>query len=121
MAKNYYQDGKALDYTNTTGAAIKSGDVIAMGNIIGIATTDLAMHAVGAVAVTGVWQVAKATGTAWVQGAKVMWDKSAAKFDHSLAAPAAGDISNCCIAAYAAAAGDTFGYVALNVGVGIVT
>lgn len=121
MATNYLQDGDSLDYANTTGAAIKSGDPIAIGNIMGIAIIDIAISATGAVQTEGVWKVPKVTGTAWVQGAKVLWDKSAAKFDHGGAAPAAGDISNCCVAAYAAAAGDTFGYVKLNVGVGTVT
>lgn len=82
MATNFYQDGDVLDYTNTTGAAIASGDPVAIGNIIGIALVDISISAVGSVALEGVWKVAKATGNAWVQGAKVIWDKSAAKFDH---------------------------------------
>jgi predicted RecA/RadA family phage recombinase len=121
MALNYHQEGDVLDYTNTTGAAIASGDPVAIGNIIGIALVDIAISAVGSVALEGVWKVAKATGNAWVQGAKVIWDKSAAKFDHGGATPATGDISNCCVAAYAAASGDTVGYVKINVGMGTVT
>jgi predicted RecA/RadA family phage recombinase len=121
MATNYYQDGEVLDYTNTTGAAIKSGDPIAIGNIMGIAVLDIAISATGAVQTEGVWKVPKVTGAAWVQGAKVLWDKSAAKFDVGTATPAAGDISNCCVAAYAAASGDATGYVMLNVGLGTVT
>ena len=121
MATNFYQDGEVLDYTNTTGAAIASGAPVVIGNIIGIALVDIAISAVGSVAIEGVWKVAKATGNAWVQGAKVIWDVSAAKFDHGGATPATGDITGCCIAAYAAAAADTVGYVKLNAGMGAVT
>lgn len=120
MAVNYYQDGDVLDYGNTTGAAIKAGDPVAIGNIIGIAIIDIAIGATCAVQVAGVWKCPKVTGTAWVQGAKLLWDASAKKFDAGTATPAAGDISNCCVAAYAAAAGDSTGYVLLNVGVGTV-
>lgn len=121
MAKNFHQDGDVWDYTNTTGAAIKSGDPVAVGVRMGVALTDIAINAVGAVKMSGVFQLPKVTGSAWAQGAKLLWDKSAGKFDVGTATPATGDVSGCCVAAYAAASADAVGYVQLNVVVGAVT
>ena len=69
MAKNYHQDGDVLDYTNTTAAAIASGDVVAMSNTVGVALVAIAAGAVGAVKTSGVFRVPKVAGTAWLQGA----------------------------------------------------
>lgn len=121
MAKNYYQDGDVWDYTNTTGAAIKSGDPVAIGVRMGLALGDIAINAVGTVKMSGVARFPKVTGSAWTQGQKLLWDKSAAKFDVGTATPATGDIANCCVAAYAAGSADTEGYVQMNVAVGTVT
>lgn len=122
MAKNYHQDGDVLDYTNTTGVALKAGDPLSVGVRVGVALADIAINAVGPVRMDGVFRLPKVTGSgAWVQGARLLWDLSAKKFDVGTATPAAGDISNCCVAAYAALSADAEGYVALNVPVGTVT
>ena len=120
MATNYIQDGDVLTYSNA-GSAITAGSVVAIGSLIGIALTDIAATSgSGSVRIEGVFSVPKVTGTAWTQGAKLLWDASAAKFDLGTATPATGDISGCCVASAAAASGDTTGKVLLNVGVGTI-
>lgn len=50
-------DGKYLDYT--AGADIAAGDVVVIGSIVGVAPRPIANGAMGAVAVEGVFNIAK--------------------------------------------------------------
>jgi predicted RecA/RadA family phage recombinase len=120
MTTLYVQPGDALDYTNSSGSSIAAGTPTVMGNVIGIPLATIANGATGVMAVNGVFTCPKVTGTAWTQGAKLLWDASAGKFDLGTATPASGDVSVCCVAAAAAASGDATGKVLLNVGVGTV-
>ncbi len=61
MATNYIQEGKSLNYT-PSGASVASGDFILLGAIGAVAKTDIADGKTGAVHVTGVFSVVKATG-----------------------------------------------------------
>ena len=65
----FIHDGNSIDHT--PGADVSAGDVVVQGDLIGIAAGTL-----GALAVTGVFDVSKATGadTAIAAGAKVYWD-----------------------------------------------
>lgn len=118
---NKVQDGMKLLWTNGTGNAVVSGQVVAVGNQIGIACVDIANGASGNLDMCGVFTVPKTTGTgAIANGAKVLWDVSAAKFDVGTATPATGDISGCCVAWGGAATGDATMDVKINVGVGTV-
>ncbi len=121
MTTKFVQDGDVLDYANASGATIASGAVVVMGNIIGVALSDIADGTTGAVAIEGVFTLPKTTGSAWTIGSKLLWDVSAGKFDVGTATPATGDVSVCCVAAGAAASAATTGPVLLNVGVGTVT
>ena len=79
MATTYVRDGKTLTYSNTS-TAIASGDVVLMGNSVGVAIAAIAATTgVGAVQIEGVWTLAAAAG-AWVQGDNLYWDNSAMKF-----------------------------------------
>jgi predicted RecA/RadA family phage recombinase len=68
MAKNYSYPGKSVDYKNTGESAIHSGNVVVMGTLVGVAHTDINPGKVGAVAVTEVWKLPKADGTAFALG-----------------------------------------------------
>jgi len=70
----FVHDGKSVDYT--PGAAVTAGDVVVQGDLIGIAKLDIASGALGALAVTGVFDVPKTAGVgeAIAAGAKVYWD-----------------------------------------------
>ncbi|MFZ1827998.1 MAG: capsid cement protein [Candidatus Competibacteraceae bacterium] len=121
MTTKYVAEGEALVYSNT-GALIKSGAVVVIGNLIGVALVDIpATSGTGAVALKGVFTVPKVAGSAWVQGAKLLYDVSAAAFDVGTATPATGDVSGCCVAAAAALSAATTGQVLINMGVGTVT
>jgi predicted RecA/RadA family phage recombinase len=109
MSTNFIQEGKNLDYT-PSGADVKSGDFILLGAIGGVAKTDIADGKTGAVHITGVYSVAKASG-AVTQGAKLYWKAA----DSNLTTTASGN-TIVGVAAEAAASGDATVKILLNVG-----
>jgi predicted RecA/RadA family phage recombinase len=109
MATNYIQEGKALNYT-PSGSSLSSGDLVVIGTIAGIAKTDIADGDTGAVHISGVFSLPKATG-AVTQGAKLYWDAS-----ESEVTTTATDNTLIGIAAAAALSGDASIPVLLNVG-----
>lgn len=118
MATNYVYSGDVVDYT--AGADIASGDVVVIGQQIGIALVDIANGATGSVALDGVFTVPKVSAAVIAQGESVIYDVSASAFDDNAATPASGDVSGCCVAVEAGAATTTNIKVKLNVGVGTV-
>jgi predicted RecA/RadA family phage recombinase len=70
----FIHDGKSIDYT--PGADVSAGDVVVQNDLVGIAKLDIASGTLGALAVTGVFDLPKATGVgeAIGAGAKVYWD-----------------------------------------------
>jgi predicted RecA/RadA family phage recombinase len=83
--KNFIQRGDVLDVVLAADA--KSGDVVAQGNLIGIANTDGKLGETIAVTIEGVVSVPKAAATAFTQGGLVTWD------DTANAAVASGGVS----------------------------
>ena len=108
--KNFYSNGAVLDHVAS--ADLTGGAPVVMGDSVGVAVGDIATGSTGAVAVEGVYEVAKATGTAWTQGAAVDFDASAGAFTVGLSA-ASGDVTGVGIAAADAPAGANFGLVKL--------
>jgi len=107
MAKNYVSDGNVINWTNGTGSAVSSGDVVATGHCIGVALVDIADGATGSVAVEGVFTVPKVSAAVFTQGEKLIWDASASAFDDSAATPATGDITGGAVAWIAGANTET--------------
>lgn len=104
---NYQQDGNIINYTNA-GSAILAGSVVKMQNRLGIAVTDIANGATGAVRVRGVVSgVPKVSAAVFVQGEKLLWDVSSGAFDDSAATPAAGDVMGAAVAWAAGGNGET--------------
>ena len=70
----FIHDGKSIDYTPT--ANVAAGDVVVQGALVGMAKLDIAANELGALAVTGVFDLPKAAGagTAIAAGKKVYWD-----------------------------------------------
>lgn len=70
----FVHDGGTIDYT--PGAAVAAGDVVVIGELVGVAKSPIAANALGALAVKGVFDFAKATGggTAISAGANCYWD-----------------------------------------------
>lgn len=114
MTKKYVARGDVADYT--AGANIVSGDVVVTGHTIGVAVTDIANGAVGALAIEGVYELPKVSGAVFSVGEKLIWDVSAAAFDDSLATPASGDITGGAIAMKAGLNGETTCWAKLTPG-----
>jgi len=70
----FVHDGSSIDYTPS--ADVAAGGVVVQNDLVGIARQPIAAGALGALAVVGVFEVPKATGsgTAIAAGAKVYWD-----------------------------------------------
>ncbi len=108
------QRGDVIDHT--PGSAVSSGDVVELGNTIGVALTDIAAGATGAVAVEGVFTLPKVSAAVFAQGEKLIWDTSAGAFDDSSATPATGDITGAAVAVIAGANTETTCTVKLTPG-----
>lgn len=70
----FVQEGESIDYTPV--ADVAPGDVIVQGDLIGIAKRSIAANALGALAIEGVFDVAKAAGggVTFAVGAIAYWD-----------------------------------------------
>jgi predicted RecA/RadA family phage recombinase len=70
----FIQLGNSIDHTPA--AAVAAGEVIVQGDLVGIAQLDVAAGQLGALALTGVFDIDKATGvgTGIAVGTKVYWD-----------------------------------------------
>jgi predicted RecA/RadA family phage recombinase len=121
MARNYVQDGNVIQWTNGTGAAVASGQMVKVGNMLGVALVAIANGAAGSVSLDGVWSgIPKVSGAVFVQGEKLIWDVSAngglGAFDDSAATPAAGDVTGGAVAWVAGTDGQTTCTVKLTPG-----
>ena len=70
----FVQEGNAVDYT--PGSDVAAGAVVVQGDLVGVARTPIAANTPGSLAVTGVFDFPKASGTgsAIAVGANVYWD-----------------------------------------------
>ena len=93
MATNFKQEGEIVTWTNDTGQAVVSGQVVRIGKVLGVALVDIASAADGSVALEGGFTVPKVSGAVIAQGENLTWDASAAAFDDNAASPASGDVT----------------------------
>lgn len=110
MGATFVQEGKSIDYTPTS--AVTAGDVVVLGQQIGVAKLDIAANALGALAIEGVFDFSKANGDGGITaGAKCWWDaaEGVAKTN-----PEAG--ANVYIGKAVEAAGDTDTTVRIKMG-----
>lgn len=121
MATNYEQAGNIIPWTNGTGSAVVSGQVVKIGQTLGVALVDIASTASGAVSLEGVYSVPKVSGAVIAQGEMMIWDDSAAAFDDNAATPAAGDVSGVAMAWEAAGDGVTTIEALFDARIGTVT
>jgi len=70
------QEGKIIDFLNSTGADIPVGNVVVFANFCGVAEVDIPAGKSGAVALHGVWEVPAVTGAAFSVGDIVYWKLS---------------------------------------------
>ena len=99
MKARYVQRGESIDFTPT--ADVAAGDVVKLGNLVGVAKLDIRAGELGALALCGVYEIAT-NGSAIEAGAVVHVDPAtgkvcaegasgAVKFGHAVAAVAASD------------------------------
>lgn len=110
MDARYVQRGDAIDYTPLEDVA--AGDIVIQSKLIGVAKLDIKASELGALAVTGVYEVAKNSGTAFAVGMEVAWDAANKK---AVAAGTAGSVKIGHAVALASAT-DSFVYVRLAQG-----
>ena len=79
MATNLIQSGNVLTFANATGAAVASGQPLIVGDLFTVALTDIPNGSIGALAVTGVYELAAVTTAAINPGQKVYFDATAEK------------------------------------------
>lgn len=117
MATNFVKDGTRLTYINNTATAIKSGDVVVMGETsdatIGIALVDIAIGDEGEIAISGVWKVPKVSAATFKMGESVLWDSSEKAFDSNQAVTDTGDIASVTLAAKDGIAGESSCWIKL--------
>lgn len=76
---NFIQPGEIMQYSNA-GSAISSGDIVVIGERIGVAMTDIAATSgVGSVSMEGVYSLPKTTSQSWAQGVKLFYDAGTSK------------------------------------------
>ena len=73
--KNFIQDGDVI--TVTAPAVVAAGAGVLVGSIFGVAVSGGGSGAAIEVATEGVFVLAKATGAAWTEGARIYWDDTA--------------------------------------------
>ena len=99
MKARYVQRGESIDFTPT--ADVAAGDIVKLGNLVGVAKLDIRAGELGALALCGVYEIAT-NGTAIEAGAVVSVDPAtgkvcaegaagSVKFGHAVAAAAAAD------------------------------
>ena len=99
MKARYVQRGESIDFTPTSDVA--AGDIVKLGNLVGVAKLDIKAGELGALALCGVYEIAT-NGSAVEAGAVVFVDPAtgkvcaegasgAVKFGHAVAAAAAAD------------------------------
>ena len=98
---NYVQKGEVIDFV--AAADVVSGQVVAIGNILGVACAAVANGATGKAAIRGVFTVPKVSAAVIANGESLTWDVSAAAFDVNAATPATGDITGAPAVAFEAA------------------
>lgn len=75
MNAKYWQKGETLDYTATE-EAVTNGQVVSLGNRIGVAGNDIAKGETGALHVTGVFIMDKAASMAVTMGAPLYFNET---------------------------------------------
>jgi len=77
--KNFIQPGEIMEFANC-GTAISSGDMVVIGERVGVAMVDIAATSgSGSVSMEGVYSLPKTTSQAWAQGDKLFRDASTGK------------------------------------------
>ena len=81
--KNYVEVGEAIQFT--AGANITSGSPVLIGDMVGVAVTDVANGAVGVANLEGVYTLAKVPADVIAQGVVLYWNAGASQVTTTVA------------------------------------
>lgn len=98
---NFHSRGAVI--TIIAAADILAGQVVRVGNLLGVAPSAIANGATGELNLSGVFSVPKVSAGVIAQGETLTWDASAGAFDDNAATPASGDITGAAAVAFEAA------------------
>jgi predicted RecA/RadA family phage recombinase len=123
MSRTYVAPGDVITWTNGTGSAVVSGELVAIGNVIGVALGAIANGAAGEVAIEGVHEVAKVSTADCLVGTLLQLDVSQTPdaMEDAAATAATGDITGGALCVEAAGTSATKVKVKLLPGSGAVT
>lgn len=71
MKAKYVQRGDSIDFTPSVD--MEAGEIVRLGNLIGITKIPIAAGTLGSVSVTGVFDVVKPSGITFAVGESVFW------------------------------------------------
>lgn len=111
----FIHDGNAIDYRPTTDVA--AGDVIVTGNLVGIAKRDIPANMLGALAVTGVFEMGVLSSATVNFGDQAWWDENISPgqvHDLAHATPLSVSIGVAVSAPFTGPAGDTRIFVRIS-------
>lgn len=104
----YWQKGQSLDYTNSTDAVIEANTILTVGDLIGVAGTDIEPGETGSIHVEGVFQMPKKDTTEIKMGTPVYFGTD------GITATSGTSVKSAGYAAENSAAGETNILVKLN-------
>lgn len=81
MAQNHVAEGKIMRWTNGGAAAVSSGDVVVVNDLVCVALGDIAIGATGSLAVCEVFTLPKEAPLVINQGDNVYWDETNENID----------------------------------------
>lgn len=93
MATNIVGEAGVFTWTNGTGSAVVSGEIVPVGEILAVALDDIADTATGTLRILCEVTAPKVSAAVIAMGESLTWDVSAGEFDDNAATPAAGDVT----------------------------
>lgn len=105
--KNNVCKGERITWTNGTGSAVVSGQLVRVGVLLAIASTNIANGATGELEIGEVYTVPKKASDTITQGQALAYDQSAGNVTNTLGTAASGDLTGVAVAYEAAAASTT--------------
>lgn len=93
MKASYIQRGETIDFKNNTVAVIAANEVVTLTSRIGVAATEIQIGALGAVNVTGVYDIPAASGTAFTVGQDLYYKDGSIVAESTGATPAGYAVS----------------------------
>lgn len=110
--KNYLQDDDKI--VATAPYAVAAGAGCLVGSLFGVAESAIASGAKGVLVLEGVFSLAKATGAAWTEGARIYWDDSAKNCTTTASTNKLIGVATLLASGAMPASGDTVGTVLLT-------